>query len=172
MTREDLVRRLEAAEKQFIGLQDEIANLKAKFAEMQDETEIPDMPDFEMDEKFYYLNSETDDVEDSYYDGDIGDIDFNMFHTEEYAQEFLCKCKLIAMMLHCKRYCDKEIVTEFSADSSEKWGVWYDHFSEEWIVYCQQTYESTTVYFTTKESAQKCADWLNEHWKEDGNGTD
>lgn len=35
MTREELERRLEAAEKQMIGLQDEIANLKAKLNEAQ-----------------------------------------------------------------------------------------------------------------------------------------
>lgn len=166
MTREELQKRLESAEKQMIGLQDEIQNLKTKLAEVQDETEIPDKPDFEMEEKFYYLDSVTDDVQDSCHDSDIDAIDFNMFHTMDYAQEFADKCKLIAMMLHCKWYCDKEIVTDFSDDALDKWCVWYDHFSDEWSVDSQLTHESTTVYFTTEESAQKCAEWMNKHWKE------
>jgi hypothetical protein len=166
MDKKDIERRLEAAEKQNLGLMDEIQNLKAQLAEMQDEPEIPDKPDFEMDEKFYYLSSETDDVEDSCYDGDIDAIDFNMFHTEEYANEFRKKCLIIAMLLHCKWYCDKEVVTDFSDGYSAKWCVWYDHFAEEWSVDSQQTHESTTVYFTTEEAAQKCADWLNKHWSD------
>ena len=41
MTREELEKRLESAEKQMLGLQDEIQNLKAKLAE----AEIPETED-------------------------------------------------------------------------------------------------------------------------------
>lgn len=40
MNKSELKSRLEAAEKQNLGLLDEINNLKAKLAEMQDEPEI------------------------------------------------------------------------------------------------------------------------------------
>ena len=45
MTREELERRLDEAEKQNLGLLDEIKNLKAKLAE-HDKQEIPDFPEF------------------------------------------------------------------------------------------------------------------------------
>lgn len=151
MDKKDIERRLEAAEKQNLGLMDEIKNLKVKLAEMQDEPEIPDFPVFKNYENAFFCDS---------------DELYERFHTEEYAVEFAKKCKLIAMMLHCKWYCDKEIVTDFSDGSSEKWCVWYNHFLEEWSVDAQLTHESTTVYFTTEEAAKKCAEWLNKHWKE------
>lgn len=68
MDKKDIERRLEEAENQNLGLLDEIKYLKEQLAKAQEEQEIPDKPDFEMDEKFYYLNSETDDVEDSCHD--------------------------------------------------------------------------------------------------------
>jgi hypothetical protein len=166
MDKSDLERRLEEAEQQNLGLLDEIKYLKEQLAKVQDEPEIPDKPDFKMDKKFYYLDSVINDVEDGCIDGEIDVFDFNMFHTADYANEFRRKCLLIAMILHCKWYCDKEVVTDFSDGYSEKWCVWYDHFSEEWSVDAQQTHESTTVYFTTEEAAQKCAGWMNKHWKE------
>jgi hypothetical protein len=176
MTRYELHTRLEAAEKQNLGLLDEIKNLKAQLAEMQDEPEIPDFPVFKCLDVTYALDSCFDIMQEE-HGGGTGDSDYmgddasyyNNFHSKDYADEFRRKCLLIAMMLHCKWYCDKEVVTDFSDGYSAKWCVWYDHFSEEWSADSQQTHESTTVYFTTEEAAQKCAEWLNEHWKEDDN---
>lgn len=167
MTKDELKTRLESAEKQMIGLQDEIKNLKAQLAKVQDEPEIPDKPDFEMDEKFYYLSSETDDVEDSCYDSNIDTIDFNMFHTADYAHEFRRKCKLIAMMLHCKWYIDRDAL-----DTSEKtwvWGTGYDKTNKKFVPLSYCLCEPSAVTFRSEELAQKAADWLNAHWKEDGN---
>ena len=168
MTREELEKRLESAEKQMIGLQDEIQNLKMKLAEAQDEPEIPDKPFFEMDEKFYYLDSMTDGVEDSCIDDEIDAIDFNMFHTERYADEFAKKCKLIAMMLHCKWYLDRDYVPNWNDRKEIKWSILFDGDANglncaSWI-YPQPF----LVYFSSSVVAKKCAEWLNEHWR-DGN---
>jgi hypothetical protein len=165
MDKQDIERRLEAAEKQNLGLLDEIKNLKAQLAEMQDEPEIPDKPEFEMDEKFYYLDSVTDDVEDSCHVGDIDAIDFNMFHTKEMAQEFAKKCKLIAMMLHCKWYLDRDYVPDWDNDVS-KFLPRFDHNEHKFDADAWLLVEHIGVFFSTKEKAQKCADWLNEHWRE------
>ena len=129
MDKNEIERRLEAAEKQNLGLLDEIKNLKAKLAVMKMQPDIPDMPDFELNEKFYYLDSVTDDVEDSCHCGDIDAIDFNMFHTEEYAQEFAKKCKLIAMMLHCKWYLDRDYVPDWNNNDEGKFYVRFYHDS-------------------------------------------
>jgi hypothetical protein len=163
MDKQELERRLEAAEKQNLGLLDEIKNLKAQLAEMQDEPEIPDKPEFEMDEKFYYLDSVTDDVEDSCHVGDIDAIDFNMFHTKEMAQEFAKKCKLIAMMLHCKWYLDRDFVPDWSDKLKHKWQLYYDHDDKK-MVAGNYSHSDYSVVFSTEENARKCADWLNKHW--------
>lgn len=165
MTREELEKRLESAEKQMIGLQDEIQNLKTKLAEAQDEPEIPDKPDFEIDEKFYYLSSLNGGVEDTCC-VDIDDIDFNMFHTEEYAQEFADKCKLIAMMLHCKWYLDRDYVPDWDAMSEIKWDVHFDSKHNKFLCNSWSHSKCPVVYFSSGAKATKCADWLNKHWRD------
>lgn len=167
MTKEELEKRLDSAEKQMIGLQDEIQNLKAKLAEAQDEPEIPDKPVFEMDEKFYYLDSVTDGVEDScIVDNEIDAIDFNMFHTEKYANEFAKKCKLIAMMLHCKWYLDRSYIPNWNDRDEIKWDVYFDSSMNKFRCGNWRHAESPCVYFSSDVAAKKCAEWLNEHWRD------
>ena len=166
MDKQELEHRLESAEKQNLGLMDEIKNLKEKLAEMQDEPEIPDKPYFEMYDNFYYLDSVTDDVEDGFLGGDIDIIDFNMFHTEEYAQEFAEKCKLIAMMLHCKWYLDREYAPDWKNSDENKYFVFYNNYENGFVVTERTCSDIGFVAFSNKESARKCADWLNKHWKE------
>lgn len=165
MTREELEKRFESAEKQLIGLQDEIQNLKAKLAEAHDEPEIPDVPVF-CAEPLYFVNSRSDIVGSEYkICTGVVEHDFNAFHTKEYAKEFADKCNLIAMMLHCKWYLDRDYVPDWD-NGDDKFTVWYNHMDNEWQIDFQEIHETPSIYFSTEESAQKCADWLNEHWRD------
>lgn len=161
MTREDLERRLESAEKQMSGLQDEIQNLKAKLAEVQDEPEIPDMPVFYRDEQYWWMEDSLDHINNGRAVGSVAE-DFNNFHIPEMAQEFAEKCKLIAMMLHCKWYLCRDFKEDFSKDDL-KWYAYYakntSHFA---VDYCVND-DQGSVYFDTEKNALKCADWLNAH---------
>ena len=165
MTREELEKRLESAEKQMIGLQDEIQNLKAKLAEAQDETEIPDFPEFKptAGEAWHINNVLKVTSSPSYYPLSVDD--YNYFHTKEYAQEFADKCELLAMMLHCKWYLDRDYVPDWD-NGDDKFTVWYNHMDNEWQIDFQEIHETPSIYFSTEEAAQKCADWLNEHWRD------
>lgn len=175
MDKQDIERRLEAAEKQNLGLMDEIKNLKAKLAEMQDEPEIPDFPEFNNLDVTYQIDSCLDVMQEE-HGGGKGDKDFtgddalfyNNFHTESYAAEFRKKCLLIAMMLHCKWYLCRDFKGDYS-NSNDKWVVYYSGLDNKFLatnsIHCDYGF----VPFDTKENAQKCAEWLNEHWKEDGN---
>lgn len=147
-----------------LGLQDEIQNLKAKLAEVQDEPEIPDFPVYRH-EPLYFVHYRSAIV------GDESNIcngimrgDFNAFHTIEYAQEYADKCKLIAMMLHCKWYLCRGFKGDYS-DSNDKWVVYYGGLDNKFIatnsIHCDYGF----VPFDTMDNAQKCADWLNEHWR-------
>lgn len=104
MDKKDLERRLEAEEKQNLGLLDEIKNLKAQLAEMQDEPEIPDMPVFHANETYWRMYPTLKHIKSSVLHSDYDGECYNLFHTKEYADEFADKCKLIAMLLHCKWY--------------------------------------------------------------------
>lgn len=167
----ELERRLEAAEKQSLGLLDEIKDLKAQLAEMQDETEIPDIPVFHENETYWRMYPTLEHIKSSVFHSDYDGECYNLFHTKEYADEFAKKCKLIAMMLHCKWYVDSGYVESWDDDGDEIWKyfVYYSHKIKAFKVDSTLWYDDNNVYFSTEENAQKCADWLNKHWKENEN---
>lgn len=164
MTRYELQTRLEAAEKQNLGLMDEIKNLKSKLAEMQDEPEIPDFPTFNpAGEESWHINNILEVSTLGIASGHV--CDFNYFHTEEYAKEFAKKCKLIAMMLHCKWYLDRDYIPDWK-DIDYKYFVYRDPDTGSFEVVAQRRIGTGWVAFSTKENAQKCAEWLNRHWRD------
>ena len=166
MTREELEKRLESAEKQMIGLQDEIQNLKAKLAEAQDEPEIPDFPEFKVNgEDMWYMSPSLGISQGVNARGEKSN-DYNFFHSEEYAQEFADKCKLIAMMLHCKWYLDRNYVPNWDDMSEIKWDVHFDSKRNEFLCYSWSHSERPGVYFSSGAIARKCAEWLNKHWRD------
>lgn len=172
MTREELERRLDEAEKQNLGLLDEIKWLKEKLAE-QDNQEIPVFPEFDRGD-VYYGTDYCLDVMEKNHAGNNGDKDFtgddavfyNAFHTEDYAHEFRRKCLMIAMMLHCKWYVDRDYVPDWDNEDEEKWMVFWSNTYKKYEVCSWESDEYGSVFFSTEEAAQKCADWMNAHWKE------
>lgn len=166
MDKKELERRLEAAEKQNLGLLDEIKNLKAQLADMQDEPEIPDKPYFRSAEQYWYVESEGSLINNVSSGGVRSD--FNNFHAEAYAKEFANKCKLIAMMLHCKWHLDRNYVPDWDNHNEEKFYTQFNHDSHEFIncSYGSRFVEGGWVFFSTMENAQKCAEWLNKHWRD------
>jgi len=172
MTREELERRLDEAEKQNLGLLDEIKRLKEKLAEL-DKQEIPDFPEFDRGDIMYTLDPYFDVMEGN-HGGGKGDKDFtgddaqfyNYFHTADYAHELRIKCLMIAMMLHCKWYVDRDYVPDFTDLLEDKWFLFYDHVDGCFKVIIDCNCDNGSVCFSTEEAAQKCADWMNAHWEE------
>ena len=165
MDKKELERRLEAAEKQNLGILDEIKNLKAQLAEMQDEPEIPDFPEFAKNETYCCAGLDLIHVDLGCAAGGTIYGDYNCFHTKEMAQEFADKCKLIAMMLHCKWYLDRDYVPDWKNSKESKCFVFYDNCAKEFGVTIRTTSDVGYVAFSTMEKARKCADWLNKHWR-------
>ena len=168
MTRDELEKRLEAAEKQMLGLQDEIANLKAKLYEVQEDV----IPEFPTNDGDFYIMFENMTVSDPNVWYGSGQSNYNYFHTKEYAQEFADKCKLIAMLLHCKWYLCRDYVPDFANNSEEKHYVYYDVCSKKYTTDWRAATNGNEVFFDTKENAQKAADWLNKHVGGTDNGTE
>lgn len=177
MDKKDLERRLEAAEKQNLGLLEEIKSLKAQLAKVQDESEIPDFPEFAIGDDYYpHIRWESiprkctvDSINKKYCRKPLtAEMNYFNFHSAEYYHSFESKCKLIAMLLHCKWYIDRDAL-----DTSEKtwtWGACYDKTNKKFVPMAYCLCEPSAVTFRSEELAQKAADWLNAHWKEDGNG--
>lgn len=166
MDKNELKSRLEAVEKQNLGLLDEIKNLKAQLADMQDEPEIPDMPVFHANETYWRMYPTLEHIKGSVLHSDYNGECYNLFHTKEYADEFDKKCKLIAMMLHCKWYLDRDFVPDWKNNEELKYSVFYNNQTNVFGVTVRTSSETGYVAFSTNESAQKCADWLNKHWRD------
>lgn len=172
MTRKELMERLESAEKQQLDLLGEIQNLKEKLKEVKDFPEIPDFPEFCRGDVVYQMDTCFDVMEES-HGGGKGDKDFteddalfyNDFHTADYAQEFRRKCLMLAMMLHCKWYMDRDYVPDWNNEDEEKWTVFWNNKYKKYETCDWVSDEYGSVYFSTEEAAQKCANWLNAHWK-------
>ena len=161
MTKQELEKRLESALKQIEGLKDEVENLTAKLSEVEDEPEISDLPNFECGESYWTMfdnfalsDERTVFVRDA--------TDYNMFHTEAYAQEFSKKCKLLAMLLHCKWYLDSDYTPDWNNENEEKWQVFWSNTYKKYEVCDWESDEYGSVFFSTEEKARKAAAWLNE----------
>ena len=161
MTKEEIQTRLEAAEKQMLGLQDEIKNLKAKLDEVQDE-EIPECVDYEVGDRMYYIDTE---LEVRLSNMGWRDLHFNVFHSEEYAKLFADKCREIAMLLHCKWYVDRDYVPDWDNDEEAKYSVNFSHSQHGYFIEDWYNDKNGTVFFRTADAAQKAADWMNAHAK-------
>lgn len=177
----DLDERIEAAEKKLEVLQACMDNVKQEIEELKkDKThgEIPDFPEFNCMDITYTLDSCLDVLQEE-HGGGTGDGDYtgddahfyNNFHSADYAHEFRRKCLLIAMMLHCKWYIDRDFIQDWRDKLERKWQLYYDHDAEKMVVGAY-SHSDFGVIFSTEENAQKCADWINAHWKEECNGTE
>lgn len=164
MTREELEKRLNEAERKNLSLIDEIKCLKEQLANVETEPEIPDFPFFNpIGEETWHINNVLEVATPSRTGGHV--CDFNYFHTQDYAKEFSRKCKMLAMMLHCKWYLCRDFKGDYSC-SNDKWVVYHGGIDNEFAVASLVRCEYGLVSFDTMENAQKCADWLNTHWAE------
>ena len=175
MDKNELERRLDEAEKQNLGLIDEIKYLKAQLAKVQDEPEIPDFPEFMVGDDYYpHIRWEStprkctvDSLNKEYCKKPwTAEMNYFHFHSAEYYHSFESKCKLIAMMLHCKWYICRNHHSDFNNGDIQKWTVVFNYNEGKFTVEFSRMREWSTVYFDTEENAQKCAEWLNKHWRD------
>lgn len=178
----DLDERIEAAEKKLDALQACMDNVKQEIEELKKNKahgEIPDFPEFNCMDITYTLDSCLDVMQEEHGggtgDGDYTDDDahfYNNFHSADYAHDFRRKCLLIAMMLHCKWYLDRDYVPDWKNREECKYFVCYDNVDGCFKYGLDHSIDGGSISFGTDGAARKCAEWLNAHWKEDGNGTD
>ena len=144
----------------------QIEELKKKAEEIIKELkkeEIPLYPEFEKGSTLSYMDT---DLSVQTTEAVITETtqDYNAFHTNAYVEEFRKKCLMLAMMLHCSWYVDRYYTPNWDNLSVEKYSVVFNHDSKKFQIQVWYYAETAQVYFSTKEAAQKCADWMNEHW--------
>lgn len=145
-------------------LEAELHKLKEVLMHEQDEPEIPDFPEFDVNgEAFWWINNALDAEP---HRGRVSGYveDYNYFHAKEYADELAKNCKIIAMMLHCKWYLDREYEPDWENEAEKKWFVCCKYRSENFVTDYEFLITKGHVYFSSEKTAQKCAEWMNEHW--------
>ena len=148
--KKETLARIEAAEK-------ELAELKAK---VQSDDEVPNALEWDATEKSWRVMS-SGNVE-WYLVCNVGnDIieRHRIFKTEEYAQMYREKTQFIADLLHFKWLYDRDYEPEKDLQSA-KWTIMLDD-DHKFAVTSNWNAQPGDIYFSTKEIAQKCADWLN-----------
>lgn len=153
-------------EERINALQNEINSLKEELNQIHDE--IPDYPIFD-NERPWVMNSTFEVYNYAIAKCNINDNDithdFNLFHEKYFAEEFAKKCKMIAMLLHCKQYLCPTYFPDFKNAKEKKWVVYYDYAYNVFTTVYWTTYWESQVYFDTIENAQKAASWMDKHFK-------
>lgn len=129
---------------------------------------VPGILDFEQGDTVYYMTG-FGTIDDYVYDvADSEEESHRVFKTREMAEMYRDKTQVIADMLHFKQLYDADFEPDFSNHKSEKYVLLKDIHDNQYVA--AQTgmlYSEESVYFSTAEIAQKCADWLNEKRKRD-----
>lgn len=153
-------------------IMNEIADHRVAIAELKRKlniySQIPPIPEFGNTESVSYVGTNFEEISTTRYCdvATIIDIDFNMFHTPEYAHRAQLAAKMIAMQLHCKWYIDRDFVPDWDDGLQHKYTVYYSHGVNKFCTAQWNLHERPDVVFSTREKAQMCADWLQENWKD------
>lgn len=82
------------------------------------------------------------------------------YHTEEYAKEAQKLKKFNDMLLAFKWCYDRNYVPDWTVKNL-KYRIGYDSDKRRYDICGYATWSYFTVYFSSRDIAQKCADWLN-----------
>lgn len=87
------------------------------------------------------------------------------FPTYDFAEMFREKAQLITDCVFFKWFYDRDYVPKWGWNKNKNWGVWYDTFYQVYDAFSNNLYDENQVYFSTREVAEKCAEWLNYKYK-------
>ena len=161
MNKIEIEQKLSAIEKQIAGLQAEQEDLKNLIQNMPDD--VPKTLAFEYNETLWFVDGDGDIISDdacNIEDYQLLNCRHRTFKSSEFADEFRIKTQFIADLLFFKQLYDADYVPDFDDWSKNKYFICH---SKEigFTVDCSKCLNINIVYFSTKEIAQKCADWLN-----------
>lgn len=131
--------------------------------ELKSFDEIPAHPVFGVGDDYYRLGGALTPVSSSV--GNLNLFHWNMFHTPEYAEEFSKKTILLAKLLHCKWYLDRDYKPDWKESPvlKPKFCLVYLADTGKFEVEHRIFTDPCTVCFSTHEKADLAVAWMNEH---------
>jgi len=158
-------------EQEIAKTKEHLEQLEKKLDEAKNENKVPETLEFTPGEDCWFINSDVEVCAGIYTRGtgyhDNRVTRRQLFKSKEFVDLFDEKSQFIADLLHFKWLYDRDYVPDLSSNEL-KYEVYFDPGCNEHdsgVVYNYPNIE--VVYFSTKEIAQKCADWLNSRRKEE-----
>jgi hypothetical protein len=158
MTKKEIQQEIEQVQKQLETLQEKLNNQN---------DEVPDILPLKYGEKIYCMATTGAILEESFRGDDYTDmgcaLNRRYFKTREYAEMFSEKAQFIANLLHFKYLYDRDYKPNWDNGLEYKYFIYYDNSMRKYFQ-CATAYRTCrheTIYFSSEEIANKCADWLN-----------
>lgn len=158
----------EKNEDKFLILLDEILAMisewKENYVPPVEKDDVPETLDFQQGEFIHFVDTDGS-IDGEYYSPNQHyglELTRRLFKSAEMAEMFAEKTQFIADCLFFKELYDRDFVPDWSCDFVEKYSVLCNSSTGKYCAYRSGLlYSTESVYFSTEEIAQKCADWLN-----------
>ena len=134
--------------------------------ELEKKDEVPEYYSVENGNEMYFVDYNGEVYSDGFFPEYTKDETANKRHrafkTKKIAELFAQKTQAIADQLYFKELYDADYVPDWENMGTSDYYIYLDNGTESYGVDCTIYWAlEGTVYFSSKEIAQKCADWLN-----------
>lgn len=164
MTVPEIAQEIETLKQTLTQIDQRMEQLGALLSKVEQGNEVPNVLDFKDRENFYYVCNNGWIYNAKYNNCEMnltGAKNHRFFKTLEYAKMFRNKSQFIADLLHFKWLYDRGFQPDWDNDEYFYRVVWRIDLRKYEVATMSLTSDGASVFFSTKEIAQRCADWLN-----------
>ena len=132
--------------------------------ELEKKDEVPECYSVEDGNEMYFVDFSGEVCSDGFSPNYLAKEKHRAFKTKKIAKLFVEKTQAIADQLYFKELYDPDFVPDWSDGCGLKFYIVYNNSSYPKTYFVDNCYccaSGETVYFSSYEIAQKCADWLN-----------
>lgn len=150
---------IEECENQIVKL--EMVKAEAE-KELKKSDEVPECYSVENGNEMYFVDFSGEVCSDGFSPNYLANEKHRAFKTKKIAKLFVEKTQAIADQLYFKELYDADYVPDWENMRTSEYYIYLDNSTKSYRVdYTIYWALEGTVYFSSKEIAQKCADWLN-----------
>ena len=130
--------------------------------ELEKKDEVPEYYSVENGNEMYYVDFSGEVCSDGFSPNYLANEKHRAFKTKKIAKLFVEKTQAIADQLYFKELYDADYVPDWENMRTSEYYIYLDNSTKSYGVdHTIYWALEGTVYFSSKEIAQKCADWLN-----------